>query len=50
VIYVYVDNVDLIVERAVATGAKVLIPVQDQFWGDRTGRIMDGRIDLSIPS
>jgi PhnB protein len=41
VIYVYVDNVDLVVERAVATGAKVLIPVQDQFWGDRTGRIMD---------
>ena len=41
VIYVYVDNVDLVVERAVATGATVLIPVQDQFWGDRTGRIMD---------
>jgi PhnB protein len=41
VIYVYVDNVDLVVERAVATGAKVLVPVQDQFWGDRTGRIMD---------
>src|SRR5206468_3737982 len=41
VIYVYVANVDLVVERAVATGAKVLIPVQDQFWGDRTGRIMD---------
>jgi PhnB protein len=41
VIYVYVDNVDLVVERAVTTGAKVLIPVQDQFWGDRTGRIMD---------
>jgi len=41
VIYVYVDNVDLVVERAVTAGAKVLVPIQDQFWGDRTGRIMD---------
>lgn len=41
VIYVYVDNVDLVVERAVAAGAKVLVPIQNQFWGDRTGRIMD---------
>ena len=40
-IYVYVDNVDLVVERAVAAGAKVLVPIQNQFWGDRTGRIMD---------
>ena len=28
-------------ERAVAAGAKVVLPVKDQFWGDRTGRIMD---------
>lgn len=41
VIYVYVENVDAVVERAVAAGAKVLVPIQDQFWGDRTGRIMD---------
>ncbi|MGI8785887.1 MAG: VOC family protein [Acidobacteriota bacterium] len=41
VIYVYVDGVDRVVERAVAAGAKVLVPVQDQFWGDRTGRIVD---------
>jgi len=41
VIYVYVDNVDSVVERAVAAGAKVLVPIQDQFWGDRTGRIID---------
>ena len=41
VIYVYVDNVDWVVERAVAAGAKILVPVQDQFWGDRTGRIID---------
>lgn len=41
VIYVYVEDVDIVVERAIAAGAKVLIPVKDQFWGDRTSRIMD---------
>jgi len=41
VIYVYVEDVDTVVERAVAAGAKILIPVTDQFWGDRTGRIID---------
>jgi len=40
-IYVYVDNVDSVVERAVDAGAKILVPIQDQFWGDRTGRIID---------
>ena len=41
VIYVYVEDVDKAVERAVGVGAKVLIPVKDQFWGDRIGWIMD---------
>ena len=41
VIFVYVENVDKVVERAVAAGAKVVLPVKNQFWGDRTGRIMD---------
>ncbi len=41
VIYVYVADVDQAVERAVTAGAKVLLPVKDQFWGDRTERIMD---------
>ena len=27
--------------RAVALGATVLMPAQDQFWGDRTARILD---------
>src|SRR5437763_16357527 len=39
VLYVYVDDVDETIERAVASGAKMLLPVQDQFWGDRTGWI-----------
>jgi len=41
VIYVYVEDVDKAIERAVAAGAKILLPVKDQFWGDRTGRIVD---------
>jgi PhnB protein len=41
VIYVYVEDVDKTVERAVAGGANVLFPVQNQFWGDRIGWVMD---------
>src|SRR2546425_1060449 len=35
------DNADAVVERAVARGAKVLMPVQDMFWGARYGKIVD---------
>jgi PhnB protein len=41
VIYVYVENVDTTIDRAVVAGARVLIPVANQFWGDRVGRIID---------
>jgi PhnB protein len=41
VIFVYVEDVDQTVERAVGRGAQVLIPAQNQFWGDRTAWIMD---------
>jgi PhnB protein len=41
VVFVYVADVDQAVERAVAVGATVLLPAQDQFWGDRTARIID---------
>lgn len=41
VIYVYVEDVDTVIERAVAAGERVLIPVQNQFWGDRTARVRD---------
>ena len=40
-IHMYVDNVDTVVNRAVAAGAKVIRPVQDQFYGDRTGTVAD---------
>jgi len=41
VIFVYVEDVDGTVERAIARGAQVLTPPQNQFWGDRTAWIMD---------
>jgi PhnB protein len=37
----YVDKVDEVVARAVASGAKVTRPVADQFYGDRLGVIED---------
>ena len=41
VVHVYVPDVDQAVERAVVAGAKILLPVTDQFYGDRSGRVMD---------
>jgi len=41
VIYVYVEDVDAVIEGAVVAGASVLIPAANQFWGDRVGRIID---------
>lgn len=35
------DDADAVVARAVAGGARVVMPVQDMFWGARYGQIMD---------
>ena len=40
-IFLYVENVDTLANQAIAAGAKVLMPVQDQFWGDRYGKLAD---------
>ena len=40
-LYVYIPDCDKVVEKAVAGGAKILKPVQDQFYGDRSGFIQD---------
>ena len=40
-LYLYIPDVDRVVERAVAEGAKIIKPVQDQFYGDRSGFILD---------
>jgi len=41
VVYLYLEDVDAAMARAVAAGAGILTPVADQFWGDRMGRIVD---------
>ena len=38
---IYVDDVDKAFDQAVKAGAKAERPVENQFWGDRTGTIID---------
>ncbi|MGA2457128.1 MAG: VOC family protein, partial [Terriglobales bacterium] len=38
---VYLPDCDKVVAKAVAEGAKILKPVEDQFYGDRSGFIQD---------
>jgi PhnB protein len=38
---VYVDDVDDVFARAIKAGAKEIVPVQDQFYGDRSGQFED---------
>ncbi len=38
---IYVEDVDAVFERAVAAGGKILKPLQDQFYGDRSGTLED---------
>lgn len=40
-IHLFVEDVDAVVKRAEAAGAKVTIPVADMFWGDRYGKLID---------
>lgn len=40
-ISVYVDDVDSVYDRAVKAGAKGLRPVENQFYGDRSGQFED---------
>lgn len=40
-IHLYVDDVDAVFKKALAEGATEAMPLQDQFWGDRYGKIVD---------
>ena len=40
-IFMYVDDVDAVVKRAVDAGATIEMEVADQFWGDRFGSVQD---------
>jgi PhnB protein len=41
VIFLYVKDVDAVARRAQNASATILAPPHDQFWGDRTARILD---------
>ena len=40
-LYIYVPDVDSVVANATSSGAKIIKPVTDQFYGDRSGQIED---------
>jgi PhnB protein len=40
-VHLYVADADAVIERAAALGARILLPVKDQFYGDRAGSIAD---------
>jgi len=40
-LHLYVEDVDAVFAAALAAGAKELRPVQDQFYGDRSGTLED---------
>jgi PhnB protein len=39
--HLYVENVDAVIQRAVESGAKLLHPIKNQFYGDRSGSLLD---------
>jgi PhnB protein len=40
-LHIYSKNVDSIWQKAVESGAKVTMPLEDQFWGERYGKLAD---------
>lgn len=40
-LFIYVENVDKVVDKATKLGATTDAPVMDMFWGDRCGKVTD---------
>ena len=40
-IFLYVQDVDEVVQQVIDAGGTVTMPVEDQFWGDRFGAVAD---------
>lgn len=40
-IHLYVEDADSVFNKAVSSGAKILMPLMDMFWGDRYGTVED---------
>src|SRR5260370_21316285 len=40
-LFLYHENVDSVFNRAVSMGSKVVMPLDNMFWGDRYGKVTD---------
>jgi len=40
-IHLYVEDADAFAARAVKAGARITMPIEDAFWGDRYGKLVD---------
>ncbi|MEE8132301.1 MAG: VOC family protein [Nitrososphaerales archaeon] len=40
-LHIYVHDVDKLWEQAISAGAKVVVPIDNQFWGERYGQLVD---------
>jgi PhnB protein len=40
-LHLYVENVDAVIQKALENGAKLLHPIKNQFYGDRSGSLLD---------
>ncbi len=40
-LFLYTEDADAVVSRAVAEGGTMVMPPQDMFWGDRYGKVTD---------
>jgi PhnB protein len=41
ILHIYVNDADALAKRAVDAGARLIMPVQEMFWGDRYGQVED---------
>ena len=39
--FLYVDDCDAVYNKAVENGCRVMVPLDDAFWGDRFGKVID---------
>jgi PhnB protein len=40
-IFMYVEDVDEVAQQVIDAGGSVIMPIEDQFWGDRFGAVAD---------
>jgi PhnB protein len=40
-LFLYTEDVDSVYNRAVSMGSKVAMPLENMFWGDRYGKVVD---------